>query len=792
MASVVGIDFGNLNSKIGVARHRGIDIIVNEVSNRATPSLISFTPRQRQIGESAKTAETSNFKNTVGSLKRLIGRSLSDPEVQEYEKKFINAELVDVAGSIGVKVNYLGEPATFSFTQLVAGYLGKLRDTAAAELKQAVTDVVIAVPGWYTDIQRRALIDAAQIAGLNPLRLINDTTAVALGYGITKSDLPESAEAPRHVCFVDVGHSNYSVSVVAFSKGQLTVKSTAYDRNFGGRDFDYALVQHFAEEFKTKYKIDVSSSPKAVFRLVTGCERLKKVLSANAEAPLNVESLMNDVDASSSLTREAFEGLIGDLLNRFNAPLEEALSKAGLTVDQIDAVELVGGCTRVPSIKERISAFFPGKTLGFTLNQDEAIARGATFACASLSPVFRVREFAVHDIAAYPIKVTWEREEGNPDEDTELTVFPQSNPIPSTKILTFYRKGPFELEAKYDTSAASTRLPKGTNPWIGKYTIKSVEPPSNGEALSCVKVKARLNLHGVMNFEGAYCVEEVEREEVVTTGEGEDKVEEKKMVKKIQRKGDCQVLGQYNALDSSKLEDWRENEGKMHSEDKLVLETENCKNALEEYVYDMRDKVESRYAQYITSSEKEALLSGLSSAEDWLYSEEGEDATKSAYVKKLDALKVMGDPVVLRYKESEDRPKAAVGLREGADLYLSQAQGGDEKFSHIDEAEKNKVIEKCATTLQWLSDNLARQAERPKNVNPIITSAEINKRRDDVVYTCAGIMNRPKPRVTPTTAPPSGTHTPKDDGKSKKEKDEDKMDVEEDGSGPKIEEMDVD
>ncbi|KAI9638177.1 putative heat shock protein [Dioszegia hungarica] len=780
MASVVGIDLGNLNSKIGVARHRGIDIIVNEVSNRATPSLVSFTPRQRFIGESAKTAETSNFKNTVGSLKRLIGRTLQDPEVEEYEKKFINAQLVDVNGTIGVKVNYLGEPNTFTFTQLVASYLGRLRDIAAAELKQAVSDVVIAVPGWYTDIQRRALIDAANIAGLNPLRLINDTTAVALGYGITKADLPESADAQRHVCFIDVGHSNYSVSVVGFSKGQLNVKSTAYDRHFGGRDFDYALVQHFAKEFDKKYKIDVMNSPKAVFRLTTGCERMKKVLSANGEAPINVESLMNDVDAVGSLKREEFEQLTEFLLARVQDPIKEALAKAGLTVDQIDAVELVGGSTRIPAIKERIQSFFNGKTLGFTLNQDEAIARGATFACASLSPVFRVREFAVHDIATYPIKVTWEKEAGNPDEDTELTVFPTGNPIPSTKILTFYRQGPFELEASY---AEPENLPKGTNPWIGKFTVKNVEKPASGE-LAVVKVKTRLNLHGVLNFEGAYMVEEVEKEETVTTGEGEDKKEEKKLVKKIQRKGDCPVVAQYAAVDKKLVDDMTEKEGKMAADDKLVMETEDRKNALEEYVYDNRSKLDGRYAIYVQEKEKSDLLAGLQEAEDWLYSEEGEDATKSQYVERLDKLKVMGDPIQLRWKESEDRPKAASELREVLNTYLTAAQSGDEKYSHLPEEDINKVIEKCATTQQWLDDGLYRQGEKAKNVKPVIISSEILKRKEDVQYTCAAIINRPKPRAKTTEAPK--------EEKKEAPKQEEEMDVEAEDGGPKIEEMDVD
>jgi heat shock protein 4 len=618
----------------------------------------------------------------------MIGRPLSDPEIAENEKKFIHAQLVDVAGQAGVKVNYLGEQTDISFTQLCGAYLSKLRDTAAAELKQTVSDVVIAVPGWYTDIQRRSLLDAAQIAGLNPLRLINDTTAVALGYGITKADLPEEVENARNIVFVDVGHSCYSVSVVAFSKGQLTVKSTAYDRNFGGRDFDYALVKHFAKEFDAKYKIDCFSSPKAIFRLTAGAERLKKVLSANLEGPINVESIMNDVDATSSLNREAFEGLISDLLDRFNKPLEQALAAAGLSIDQVDAVELVGGSTRIPAIKERISAFFGGKTLSYTLNQDEAVARGATFACASLSPVFRVREFAVHDITPYPIQVSWEKEAGNPDEDTALTVFPSGNAIPSTKILTFYRQGPFELEAKY---VDSPLLPKGTNLDIGKYTVKGVEKTASGD-LACVKVKARLNLHGILNFESAYQVEEVEKEEIVTTGEGEDKVEETKMVKKIVRKGDFQTAAQYNTLPINIVNDWVESEGKMHADDKLVMETEERKNALEEYVYDMRGKLDDRYKLYSQSTEKEALLKGLSEAEDWLYTEEGEDATKSAYVAKLDALKAIGDKIVFRWRESEDRPRAAAGLREVCNEFLSKAQNGEEQYAHITDEDKQKVV----------------------------------------------------------------------------------------------------
>lgn len=765
--------------QIGCARNRGIDILANEVSNLATPSLVSFTPRQRLIGESAKTAETSNFKNTVGSLKRIIGRSFNDVEFQEHDRKFINAELEEVNGQIAVKVNYLGEPATFTATQLMAAYLAKLRDTAAAELKAAVSDVVISVPGWFTDVQRRAMLDASEVAGLNSLRLINDTTATALGYGITKSDLPETTEEARNVVFVDVGHSNYQVAVVAFSKGQLQVKATAFDKNFGGRDFDWALIQHFAQEFKTKYKIDVMSSPKAIFRLTTGCERLKKVLSANNEAPLNVESLMNDIDATSSLNRETFEKLTSHLLDRVPIPLEAALKDAGLTIDQIHSVEIVGGSTRVPAIKERISQFFGGKALSFTLNQEEAICRGATFACASLSPVFRVRDFAIHDINPYPVKVTWELEAGNPDEETELVVFPRGNAIPSTKILTFHRGGPFELEAMY---AEDADISKGVNPWLGKVAIKGVTKTESGD-LSMVKVKTRMNLHGILNFEEAYMVEEVEEDEKYTEGEGEDKKELTRKIRKLRRKGACPIVGSYTGLDEKDLNLCREAEGEMHSSDKLVMETENMKNALEEYVYDMRNKLDGKYKLFATAEEKEKLLAGLTDAEDWLYTEEGEDATKSAYVAKLDALKQTGNAIAHRWSENEERPRAAAQLREATNHYMSLAQGNDEKYSHISEADRTKVIEKAATEAKWLEDNLVRQSERPKNVDPIIKSADILKRKEDVTYSSNIIFNQPKPKVTTTD---SQTATPNNEKADESKTEGDK------GPEPEIQEMDVD
>lgn len=607
----------------------------------------------------------------------------------------MSAPLVDIKGQVGAEVSYLGNKEQFTATQLVSMFLSRVKATASAELKLPVSDIVISVPPWFTDVQRRGILDAAEIAGLKLLRLINDTTATALGYGITKLDLPTPEEKPRRVAFIDIGHSNYACSVVEFRKGELNVKSTAYDRHFGGRDFDKALVDHFAKEFKEKYKIDINTNPKALVRVATAAEKMKKILSANAQAPLSIESLMNDVDVSSMMKREELEALIQPLLDRATAPLEQALAEAKLKTEDIDSIEMVGGCTRVPALKERISKFF-GKQLSFTLNQDEAVARGCAFSCAILSPVFRVRDFSVHDIVNYPIEFSWEQSPDIPDEDTSLTVFNKGNIMPSTKILTFYRKQPFDLEAKY---AKPEMLPGGTSSWIGRFSVKGVKADSQEDFMIC-KLKARLNLHGVLNVESGYYVEDVEIEEPIpeekeaekkdakenkdgekkdgdvstnpcisnlfpltcvleepatsaphrlkglfkdayadakrsflgnkplttaskqamdttedkANGTAEPKPKTRKIKKQV-RKGDLPLSAGTASLDQASKDAAAEKESQMFMEDKLVADTEDKKNELESYIYELRGKIDDQYSEFANEEEKTKLKEKLEQSE---------------------------------------------------------------------------------------------------------------------------------------------------------------------------------
>ncbi|RKO86845.1 Hsp70 protein-domain-containing protein [Blyttiomyces helicus] len=532
--SVVGIDFGNLNAVVAVARNKGIDVITNEVSNRATPSLVSFGEQQRYLGEAAKTQEMFNFKNTVFGLKRLIGRPFTDPDVMNVEKKYINANLVEgERGEVAAAVQYQGEIRHFSYTQIAAMFLGNVKEFTSAEIKIPVTDAVISVPGWFTDRQRRAILDAAQVAGINILRILNDLTAAALGYGLTKLDLPDPSDAkhkPRNVVFVDLGHSSFQVSVVSFVKGKLVVKGTSYDRNLGGRDFDELLVDHFTKIFDAKYKMDIKSNAKAIFRLRAACEKVKKILSANAKTVLNVECLLDDKDVRAEVDRAEFEELIAPLVARLTGPLEKALAAAEVTADEVDFVEMIGGSTRIPAVKETLAKFFGGNLdenkLSTTLNQDEAVSRGCALQCAILSPVFKVRDFSTQEWNNYPIELAWDAsvapapKSGEPAV-TSIDAFPVGNDIPSKpKLLTFFRTldsaeleanaGHVSLDVKavYGPSAIDRNLPLGVGTEIGTWQLKNIrklQAHTEAEAAgstephkATIKIKAKLDANGLI------------------------------------------------------------------------------------------------------------------------------------------------------------------------------------------------------------------------------------------------------------------------------------------------------
>lgn len=721
--------------------------------------MVGFGPKSRYLGASAKTQEISNLKNTVSSLSRLAGRSLKDPDVQ-IEQEFVTAPLVDINGQVGAEVTYMGSKQQFTATQLVSMFLTKVKATAAAELRLPVNDIVLSCPVWYTDAQRRALIDAAEIAGLKPLRLINEPTAVALGYGITKTDLPGPDEKPRRVAFVDIGHSNYTCSIVEFKKGELAVKSAACDRHFGGRNIDKVITEHFITEFKEKFKINIAENGKAKTRLMTAVEKLKKILSANAQAPLNVESIMNDVDVRGMLKRDELEELIKPLIDRLQVPLKQALDDAKLKVEDIDSIEMVGASTRVPAFKAGVQKFFGGKQLSYTLNQDEAVARGCAFACAILSPVFRVRDFSIHDIIQYPIEFTWEKSADIPDEDTSLTVFNKGGVMPSTKILTFYRKQPFDLEARYSKPEV---LPGKVNPWIGRFSVKGVKADGKDEFMIC-KLKARVNHHGILNLEQGYYVEEQEVEEPVPEekkeGEVSDSIDDlsptpsaaitgkravspqpvladtttkktkltahdsqsteadkangtadkappkMRKVKKQVRGGELPLSAGTASMDQASKDQSMEKENQMFMEDKLVADTEEKKNDLESLIYELRDKIDTTYSEFANEAEKDKLRTKLTETEDWLY-DDGDDASKAVYVSKIDDIKSISGPIVQRYMDKVEEERQAILKAQEEEAAKKQAEADAKKKAE----EEAKAAQNDTTMSDAPADGSAQQPD---------------------------------------------------------------------------------
>ncbi|CAL9080770.1 unnamed protein product [Musa textilis] len=390
--SVVGFDVGNESCIVAVARQRGIDVVLNDESKRETPAVVCFGEKQRFIGTAGAASSMMNPKNTVSQIKRLVGRKFSDPELQRdiQSLPFKVAEGPD--GFPLIHVNYLGEQRTFTPTQILAMVLSDLKRIAEKNLHAAVVDCCIGIPVYFTDVQRRAVLDAATIAGLRPLQLFHETTAAALAYGMYKTDLPENDQL--NVAFVDVGHASMQVCVAGFKKGQLKILAHSYDRSLGGRDFDEMLFKHFAAKFRDEHKIDVYQSARACLRLCAACEKLKKVLSANPEAPLNIECLMDEKDVRGFIKREEFEQISAPILERVKRPLEKALVEAGLSVENIHSVEVVGSGSRVPAIIRILTEFFRRQPRR-TMNASECVARGCSLQCAILSPTFKVREFQV-------------------------------------------------------------------------------------------------------------------------------------------------------------------------------------------------------------------------------------------------------------------------------------------------------------------------------------------------------------------------------------------------------------
>jgi len=822
---------GNNSCVIAVARRRGIDILQNESGNRKTASMVGFNGNQRAIGDEAEAQYSTNFKNTITNLKRFVGRTFNDPIVQSEIPLVPFKVVAGPNGETCFEVKYNNMTETLESVQVTAALLQKLKTVAEAGLDgQRVSDCVIACPPFWTDAQRQGLLHAARIAGLNVLRLMNETTAVALSYGILRP-LPE--DEARKVCFVDVGHTNTHATVVSFVKGKLEVLGTASNPNVGARNFDVILAEYFANFIKEKYKMDVMTNGKAKLKLFKECGRIKKILSANLEAPFNVEYIMNDTDVHGSINRDQFEEASQQFLPQLLDAVQRALDMSGVSKEELFDVEVVGGGIRIPCVQKTLEDFF-GKKLSKTCDGDDSVARGCALQCAMLSPNFKVRDFEVKDISLYPIEVAWGSQGG--EEEASSDLFTVKNAMPSVKLISFKdRDDALQIVVRYKNDDS---LPEATNPIIGTWIVSGIpKPDPNAEKAPKIKVKLRMDLNNLVSVSSAHLhkevlvEEEVKKEEPAPAAENAMETEpaadgaetpkedgaatpEAADSSAMETESDATAAAEETkpepkfkkvvrkfplVIEAHPTNGWTEEEFNAHFEkeaqffaqDRLVAETDMKRNELESYVLEIRGAIQDALGEYETEDVKAAFLETLMTTEDWLY-DEGFDAQKSEFVNRIQELRKVGDPIQQRAFEAMNRENAVQKLKSVIGKYQTAASSEDEKYSHIEAEERAKVATLCTETDAWLAESLSKMDRQAKHENPLVTCSQLDAKKNEIESTCGAIMNKPKPAPKPEAKPeePKAEVSPEDapkdqdgdvdmDDASTKDEDSSAMEVEE-------------
>jgi len=376
----VGIDLGTTYSCVGVWQNDRVEIIANDQGNRTTPSYVGFTDSERLIGDAAKNQVAMNPTNTVFDAKRLIGRAFSDTVVQADMKHWPFKVIQASGDKPHIEVQYMNETKVFAPEEISAMVLQKMKDVAESYLACPVDSAVVTVPAYFNDGQRQATKDAGTIAGLTVKRIINEPTAAAIAYGLDKQKDEE-----RNILIFDLGGGTFDVSLLAIEEGIFTVKATAGDTHLGGEDFDSRMVNHFATEFQKKNKgADLTTNARSLRRLRTACERAKRTLSSSTSASIEIDALFDGIDLYTSITRALFENLCADLFRGVLAPVEKVLRDSKIDKKNVHEVVLVGGSTRIPKVQSLLKEFFGGKEPAKSINPDEAVAYGAAVQAAIL------------------------------------------------------------------------------------------------------------------------------------------------------------------------------------------------------------------------------------------------------------------------------------------------------------------------------------------------------------------------------------------------------------------------
>uniref|UniRef100_A0A4W3J9M9 Hypoxia up-regulated protein 1 n=1 Tax=Callorhinchus milii TaxID=7868 RepID=A0A4W3J9M9_CALMI len=673
----------------------------------------------------------------------------------------------------------------YSPEELVGMMLNYSRSLAQEFAEQPIKDLVITVPVYFNQAERRAVLQAAHIAGLKVLQLINDNTAVALNYGVfRRKDINSTAQT---VMFYDMGSSSTTATIIIYqtvktkdsgTQPQLHVRGVGYDRTLGGFEMELRLRDHLATLFNGQKKSskDVREHPRAMGKLWKEANRVKTILSANVDHVAQIEGLLDDIDFRAKVTRAEFEDLCGDLFERVAGPVHQALKVAEMHMDEIDQVILVGGATRVPKVQEILLKVVGKEELGKNINADEAAAMGAVYQAAALSKAFKVKPFLIRDAALYPIQVEFmrdiEEEEGVKSiKHNKRVLFQRMSPYPQRKVITFNRYiDDFEFFVNYGEMNflddhnlgifGSLNLTTVRLNGVGSSFKKHTDAESKG-------IKAHFNMDesGILTLDRVNLISPTELGNTISSlfGGGSSEPDAKEnlteSVHVSAHSVNC-VLG---------LSD-------LSDRDFEKQEREKVANTLEAFIFETQDKLHQDEYQAVSAQDgRDQISAKLSEVSTWL-EEEGYTAnTKELKAKLLELRKLCKD---LFFKVDErrkwpDRLAALDSMLNHSSIFLRGARmipGDDQIFTEV---ELNMLENVINETIVWKNTTIAEQNKLSPTVKPILLSKDIEAKLSVLDREVKYLLNKAKfakPKPKKEKVPKNTTQADKSTANANQEK----------------------